>query len=893
MRWKNDKVWITLIYIVFGSLWILLSDWILALISRDAAELVQWQQSKGIAFIATTALLLYGMLAVRQRQLARSEARFLATFEQAAVGLAHVAPDGRWLRVNQRLCAILGYYPAELMQRSFQDLTHPDDLDTDLDLVRGLLSGERETYSLEKRYRRADGRALWVSVTVSLVRNARGEPDYFISVIEDIDARKRAEQALLESEARLRLFIEHAPAALAMFDTEMRFIAVSRRWRSDYSMLGEDMTGRSHYEAFPEIPQRWRELHQRALHGEVLSADNDYFVRPDGRKQWQRWEIRPWHKADQSIGGIVVFTEDITRQKEAEGEMRIAAKAFDIRQAMIITDAEQRILRVNRAFCQTTGYSQDEVIGRTPALLKSGQHDAAFYQAMWQKIKEQGQWQGEVANRRKNGQIYPEWLSISTVHDDEGGVSHYVGAFEDMSQHKQAEARIHSLSYFDVLTNLPNRRLFIDRLQQALRTSQRLDNRGAVFFIDLDDFSALNETQGHDVGDKVLIEIARSLLAAVNTDDTVARLGGDEFVVVVENLESEPEASMLHARQAGEHLLAAIRQPLRVDGSHYVITASMGISLFDGALDSVTDLLKRADASMFQVRKLGRDRLHFFDPEMQRALEQRVALESRLRHAIPAQLQLHYQPQVDTQGRVLGAEVLVRWQDHEQGSISPTAFIPLAEESDLILPIGRWILHAACDQLTQWRDDPALKHLTLSVNVSAKQFQQADFVNQVVEILNQSGANPQRLKLEITESLLFDHLDRVVVTMSQLKAVGIQFSLDDFGTGFSSLSYLKRLPFDQLKIDQSFVRDLASDDNNTAIVRTIITLGQSLGLEVIAEGVETETARDFLAAQGCERYQGFYFAKPMPIGEFEQMLTEAQTQTQTQERKQRIPARLR
>ncbi|WP_462319906.1 sensor domain-containing protein [Halochromatium sp.] len=798
--------------------------------------------------------------------------RFLATFEQAAVGLAHVAPDGRWLQVNQKLCAILGYSRAQLLERSFQELTHPEDLDTDLGLVRELLSGRKETATLEKRYRRADAELVWVSVTVSLVRDASGEPDYFISVIEDIDARKQAEQDLFESELRLRLFIEHVPAALAMFDTEMRFMVVSQRWLSDYSMVGKDLVGRSHYEAFPEIPQRWREVHQRALRGEVLRADNDHFIRPDGRRQWQRWEVRPWYRIDESIGGIVIFTEDITTQKEAEREMRIAAKAFDIRQAMIITDADQRILRVNRAFCRTTGYRQDEVIGRTPALLKSGQHDAAFYQTMWQQIEEQDQWQGEVANRRKNGQIYPEWLSISAVRDDEGRVSHYVGAFEDMSQHKQAEARIHSLSYFDVLTNLPNRRLFIDRLQQALRSSQRLGHRGAVFFIDLDDFSALNDTQGHDIGDKVLIEIARSLLGAVHTDDTVARLGGDEFVVVVEDLDAQAEDAMLEVKQLGEHLLAAIRQPLEVEGSRYVITASMGICLFDGAVDSVTELLKRADASMFQVRKLGRDRLHFFDPEMQQALEQRVAVEGRLRQAIPAQLRLHYQPQVNAQGRILGAEALVRWQDSEQGLVSPAAFIPLAEDSGLILPMGRWILRTACDQLNRWRDDPLLQHLSLSVNVSAKQLQQADFGDQVVEVLRQSEANPRRLKLEITETLLFEHLDRVVVTMSQLKAVGIQFSLDDFGTGFSSLSYLKRLPFDQLKIDQSFVRDLATDDNDAAIVRTIIALGKSLGLEVIAEGVETETARDFLAAQGCERYQGFYFAEPMSIENFERQL---------------------
>ncbi|MBK5931234.1 putative bifunctional diguanylate cyclase/phosphodiesterase [Halochromatium salexigens] len=746
MHWTFSAIRIILVYVVFGSLWIFLSDQGLALITEDAAQFVQWQQYKGIAFILVTALLLYGLLALSQRQLAQSE-------------------------------------------------------------------------------------------------------------------------------ARLRLFIEHAPAALAMFDTELRFMVVSRRWLSDYGMLGEDLTGRAHYEVFPEIPPRWRAVHQRALRGEVLSGDNDAFVRADGRTQWQRWEVRPWYRADRSIGGIVIFTEDITVQKEAEREMRIAAKAFEIRQAMIIADAEQRILRVNHAFCRITGYRQDEVIGRTPALLKSGQHGPAFYQAMWQQLKAQDQWQGEVWNRRKNGQIYPVWLHISAVRDAEGCISQYIGTFEDMSLHKQAEARIHHLSYFDVLTNLPNRRLFIDRLQQALRASQQLGHRGAVFFIDLDDFSALNDTQGHEVGDQVLIGIARRLFAAVNTDETVARLGGDEFVVVVENLDAEAEASMLQATQSGEQMLAAIRQPLQVDGSQYVMTASMGISLFDGAVDTVTDLLKRADASMLQARKLGRDRLHFFDPAMQQALEQRVGLEARLRRAIPEQLRLHYQPQVDAGGRVLGAEVLVRWQDPEQGLISPAAFIPLAEASGLILPMGQWILRAACEQLRCWEDDPALRGLSLAVNVSARQFQQADFVEQVVETLQQSGANPRWLKLEITESLLCEHLDQVVATMTRLKAVGLQFSLDDFGTGFSSLSYLKRLPFDQLKIDQSFVRDLEVDEHDAAIVRTIIALGRSLGLEVIAEGVETGTARDFLAAHGCECYQGYYFARPMPIAEIEGWLS--------------------
>ncbi|MCF8015317.1 MAG: EAL domain-containing protein [Chromatiaceae bacterium] len=748
MRWNSSTVWIILVYIAFGSLWIILSDGLLGLVARDSAQLVQWQQYKGIAFIAATALLLYGLLSYRQRQLARSE-------------------------------------------------------------------------------------------------------------------------------ARQRLFIKHAPAALAMLDTELRFMLVSDRWLKDYGLSGENLSGRGHYEVFPEIPQRWREIHQRALRGEVLRAECDYFIRPDGRTQWQRWEVRPWYLEDQSIGGILIFTEDITQQKEAEREMRIAAKAFETRQAMIITDDAQRILRVNRAFCETTGYQPDEVIGQTPTLLKSGRHDADFYRALWQQLNQHGEWQGEIWNRRKNGQIFPEWLHISSVVDDQGRVIHYIGAFDDMSEHKQAEAQIHSLSYFDVLTKLPNRRLFIDRLQQALLGSARSRHRGAVFFIDLDDFSALNDTQGHDVGDQVLIEVSRQLLAAVASDDTVARLGSDEFVVVIEHLDSRSDAALLQANRAGERLLAAIRQPIRIDGSDFVITGSMGISLFDGATDKVSDLFKRADAAMVQVKQIGRNCLHFFDQDMQLALEQRVELEALLRNAIPEQLRLHYQPQLDAQGQLVGAEVLVRWQDPHKGLISPAQFIPLAEASGLILPMGQWILHSACEQLARWQQEPLLQQLSLSVNVSPKQFQQANFVNQVLEALSATGADPTRLKLEITESLLFNDLERVTKTMTELKSHGIRISLDDFGTGFSSLSYLKQLPVDELKIDQSFVRSLETDDSDAAIVRTIITLGQSLGVEVIAEGVETGIARDLLIAQGCHRFQGFYFAKPMPLKELERWWSQA------------------
>ncbi|MBN2886599.1 MAG: EAL domain-containing protein [Chromatiaceae bacterium] len=673
---------------------------------------------------------------------------------------------------------------------------------------------------------------------------------------------------LAQSELTLRLFIENAPAALAMLDRDLHHIAISRRWMSDYGLEDRNIIGTHHYAIFPEVPERWREVHRRALAGEVLRADCDCFERPDGRVQWVRWEVRPWHRPNGDIGGIIIFSEDISHLKEAEREMRIAATAFESQQSMLITDHKGQILRVNRAFSATTGYSAAEVMGQTPAILKSGRHDAAFYREMWESIASEHAWQGEIWNRRKNGEIYPEWLNIAAVTDNDGAITNYVGSFLDLSQHKQAEAKIHSLSYYDVLTNLPNRRLLLDRLQQALLSSRRTGQHGAILFIDIDDFSAINDTQGHDVGDKTLIEIARRLLACVHGDDSVARPGGDEFIVIVENLGKTSAQALLDARQVAERIQTAIRQPLFIDGSEYAIRASIGISLFEGVTGTVEDIMKRADVSMRQVKRLGRDHIQFFDDQMQEALEQRVRLESQLRRAIPEQLLLHYQIQRDRQGAPRGAEALVRWHQPEEGLISPAAFIPLAEDSGLILPLGAWVLETASRQLNDWTRDFGAQDFSIAVNISAKQFYQEDFVEQVLRLLASSGADPQRLKLELTESILLEDVDAVARKMTRLKSEGLRFSLDDFGTGFSSLAYLRRLPLDELKIDQSFVRDLRHDSNDAAIVRTIIALGETLGLEVIAEGVETQEQLDYLTEHGCQGFQGYLFGKPVTASDF-------------------------
>jgi diguanylate cyclase (GGDEF)-like protein/PAS domain S-box-containing protein len=601
--------------------------------------------------------------------------------------------------------------------------------------------------------------------------------------------------------------------------------------------------------------------------GKQANAEEDLDT-PDGRRVFLATK-GPLRDEDGRIFGTFGISRDITRRKQTESEMRIAATAFESQLGMLITDADQNILRVNQAFTDITGFSAADAIGARPSILNSGRHEPAFFREMWDTLEHAHFWQGEIWNRRKSGEIHPALVSISGVVDNAGNVTHYVGAYADLSQHKQAEQVIYTLSFYDALTTLPNRRRMLERMKQVVNADRQPAGHGAVLFVDLDDFSNLNDTRGHDMGDQALVEIAKRLRACVPEEDNVARPSSDEFVIMLDNLALDADQAALQAGEAAERIREAIRKPMLVGGSAYECTASVGISLFRKGETTADELMKQADASMYQAKRLGRDRVHFFDAQMQASLEQRVALEAALRRAIPGELLLHMQPQVDNFGVVMGAECLIRWQPAKGGLIGPGEFISLAEDTGLIMPIGRWVLESACRQLKGWESNRLTRHMVLAVNVSARQFEQPDFAKQVLEILDLTGADPTRLKLELTESMLLGNTDSVIAKMASLKARGIHFSLDDFGTGFSSLSYLKRLPIDQLKIDQSFVRDLESDANDAAIVRTIIALGQSLGLDVIAEGVETEGQRDFLAVHGCKQYQGYLFGRPVPITDFE------------------------
>lgn len=550
-------------------------------------------------------------------------------------------------------------------------------------------------------------------------------------------------------------------------------------------------------------------------------------------------------------------------------DVMIAAFEY-LPQAIIVTDRKARIIKVNQSFVDITGYSHQDVVGHSPAILSSGKHDQKFYEDMWHRLSQQGEWQGEIWNKRKNGEIYPEKLCIKAVlplslkrH------RYYVGSFTDITHSKEAEETIERLAYYDSLTHLPNRQHLESKLEQALVSAQQNQTQGAVLFIDLDNFKTLNDTFGHATGDLLLVEVSERIQSILlSPSHTVYRWGGDEFIVLVESLPQDITLATRLARQVAENIRNSLSEVYLLNGLEYFSGSSIGIALFEQD-QTVSELLKKADSAMYQAKNAGRNRIYVFNPEMQKAIQRKLELENDLRSAIAnGEISLYIQPQVRNDLGVIGGEVLIRWSHPTKGYISPAEFIPLAEQSDLIINLGDWVLEEACRQLSIWQQDAKLSQITLSVNVSGRQLQQHDFVAKVLVILKQNQVEPSRLKMEITESAVMQNLQECIDKMEQLKKYNIEFSMDDFGTGYSSLSNIRVLPLSQLKIDKSFVHNLLEDQGTLKLTKTIIDMCRVLDLDVIAEGVENEDQKNLLTQIECKQFQGFLFSKPMKCLDF-------------------------
>jgi diguanylate cyclase (GGDEF)-like protein/PAS domain S-box-containing protein len=795
------------------------------------------------------------------------------TLMQTSIDGIHVMDkQGNIVEANNAFCHMLGYTQEEMARLNLADW----DAQWSVAKLRTMFKASTGSNAvIETVHRRKDGALINVEISIS---NAELDGrNYFFASSRDITERKQVEESLKNMAMKYHTVFELSTDAIMLLNEKGFFDCNEATLRMFGCPTRDDFISKHPAQLSPPTQPGGEDSMSLANQRIATAIKNGSLLfewmhrRLDGADFPAEVLLTAMELDGKAVLQAVV--RDITERKQAVQELHIAAATFEVQEGIIVTDAHNVILRVNQSFTRLTGYSAEEAIGQTPALLKSGRHDSEFYRQMWEALTRDHYWQGEIWNRRKNGEVYPEWLNISAIINAEGQVTNYIASFSDITQHKAAEDEIKHLAFYDPLTDLPNRRLLHDRLRHAFAAGARHHNHGALLFIDLDNFKTLNDTKGHNVGDLLLIEVANRLQACVRKGDTSARLGGDEFVVVLEKLNEDIQQAAAQTEVVGKKILTAISQPYALKDYEYHSSASIGISLFRNHVVTVDELLKRADTAMYQAKNAGRNTLRFYDPAVQVALEARTALENDLRRALAEnQFRLYYQMQVEHTSHIIGAEVLIRWQHPQRGLVSPLQFIPLAEETNLILLIGQWVLETACAQLKAWEADPLTRDLQLAVNVSARQFHQPDFVKQVRQTLRSHALKPDRLKLELTESMVLDNIDDTIVKMQALRKIGVRFSMDDFGTGYSSLAYLTQLPLDQLKIDQSFVHNIGVKHSDAVIVQTIIGMANNLGMEVIAEGVETEDQRAFLEQHGCALCQGYLFGRPVPVGEFEARL---------------------
>lgn len=683
--------------------------------------------------------------------------------------------------------------------------------------------------------------------------------------IRDLRELQRVEQVVAESEATYR----HIVGAIA----DVVWLASPETGQASFVSAAAARVYGVEAEALMKDPALWvRLVHPddawifRAKAARVAAGESAWaeyrIVRPDGTVRWLLDRTNVIRSPDGRVARLVGIASDITDRRLAEEEMRLAANVFEqANEGIVVTDATERIVRVNQAFTRITGFEQAEITGQTPRRLASGRHDRAFYREMWETLRSTGHWAGEVWNKRHSGEVYPQWLTVKALAGPAGKVTHYVGIFSDLSERKRAEADIHRLAWYDPLTSLPNRALACERITQAIADTRREGGHVALLCLDVDRFKLINDSMGHAAGDAVLREVARRITHSVRCTDTVFRGSGAQFLVLLQRFEDVRAVGVVAAE-----VLEVMREPFAADGTELRLTASIGAALSPGDADDSTTLLKNAEAALYQAKSLGRNQCQFFTSALNSTLVERLRMENRLRVALErGEFEVHYQPQVEiTTGTMLGVEALVRWRHPEDGLISPMKFIPIAEECGLIAQLGEWVLREACHAAVAWEATHG-QPLRVAVNISAIQFRQPDFGDTVARVLAETGLSANLLELELTESIVMDGPTAMIRMLESLKTLGVQLSLDDFGTGYSSLAYLRRFPIDKLKIDRSFVSSALSNEGDAAIALAVIGIAKSLGLAVIAEGVETHEQARFLVRNGCAEAQGFLYARPMPI----------------------------
>ena len=797
--------------------------------------------------------------------------------DSMAEGMYGVDTRGFCTFVNRSFLNLLGYErEGDLLGRHLHELIHHSHADgspypSEECRAYRAYKENRDCHVDDEVFWRSDGTAFPVEYwSYPTCRN--GETVGSVVTFQNISKRRLAEEKLQSVRQMLQYVIDTVPNYVFWKDRDSRFLGCNEAFARLVSLQRpEEIIGMDDYAL---VWEKFADQYQRD-DAQVISSGMPRFnvIEPmgmkDGTTGWLETSKVPLRDAQEQIIGVLGVFQDITARVHAEEKLRQTATVFEsTMEGIVITNPDAEIIAVNPAFTEITGYSETEALGKNPRIRQSGRHDRSFYQAMWASLLETGSWRGEIWNRRKTGETYPEWLTINTVRDESGKIANYVAVFTDISQMKRSEAELNHLAHHDPLTELPNRLLLDARLEYAIQHAQRKGTSLAVLFLDLDRFKTVNDSLGHPAGDQLLRSVAALLGACVRGEDTVARLGGDEFVIMLEGVRNNDDASDM-----AKKILNALSQRYDLNGQDVFIGASIGISTYPADGRDGTTLLKNADAAMYLAKEEGRNTFRFYSAELTRVAHDRLNLESELRRAIEKQeFMLHFQPQVDvSSGAIVGAEALVRWQHPQFGLISPLRFIPLAEETGLILPLGDWVLNAACEQLQTWLES-SMPPITLAVNLSPRQFQHRDLVKQLRTVLDATGLPPRLLELEITEGAIMKRGQEAIATLQAVKDLGLKLAIDDFGTGYSSLAYLRRFPIDTLKIDQSFMRDIPRDTGAMEIAVTIIAMAHNLHMQVLAEGVETPEQLAFLQRNGCNTYQGFLSSRPVTAESFATLL---------------------
>ncbi len=889
----RGRAWVVALqYAVFGVLWILLTDWLLVEIVPEPDRLALFQTFKGLVFIALSVAVIF-LLVRRENRRAEFAAAELARQRQRLTSIIEASGLGTWetdlvsgrVAVNDRFGEILGY-PAgtlpSLTREKWAALIHEQDRPRAQRLLDNHLAGKIPYFDCDVRMLRRDGGWTWVQNTGRIIeRDKDGRALQIFGTTATITHRKNLENRLRQTTRLLETAESIAGLGSWEYEPDAGTVIMSRQLREmldcepAYPFRLTTYLRCFHPTDRPELVEAARQL----LKGQTPYLPEIRSNPANGPTRYYRAECRVVVDAQGRPTDYFGTLADITEHKKAMKDLSIAAVAFDVQEGIAILDHQGNIQRVNRAFTSITGYAREDVMGKPLRIYQSGIRNSNFFPALMDELRDANYWEGEIWQRRRNGERFPAWMIVSGVESEGGETGNYVCSFTDISERKLAELEIHRLAYFDPLTKLANRRLLFDHVGHALATSARSGEGAALVMIDLDRFKNLNDTYGHMAGDELLVKVANRLQERTRKTDTVARLGGDEFVVLLESLGTHLSTAARNAHTAAELIREALGQSYELESvKDFRLTASIGITLFQGDTSDFDELLKQADLALYEAKSRGRNRVCFFSEEMQRAVAFRTEIEAGLEKAREREeLQLYYQPQVDNTGRTIGVEALLRWLREDRQWLSPADFIPVAEESGLIVPIGYWVLEEACRQLKQWQDQG--RKIKMAVNISAIQFHDPDFVDGVREIIAGTGIAPADLQLELTETILLENVEAVVARMAQLREAGVGFSMDDFGTGYCSLIYLKRLPINQVKIDASFVRDVTHDPNDAEIVRTILAMSRTLGFDTIAEGVETEEQRQFLVDNGCEKHQGFLFAKPMPVEELNTHLAREAVET--------------